>query len=528
MKHFIQCVFLLLAFAASLRGADTRLPDAAMNRDKEIVRSLLKQKLDVNTPQSDGTTALHWAAHWNDVEMARLLIQAGANARAATREGATALYLAAVNGNAVMIDMLTKAGANPNSTLAGGETVLMTAANSGNADAVRVLIKAGANVNAKESVKGETALMWAAAENHADVVKLLIENAADILACTHIDLVNSANGFIITGPGVPNVPCDKGGKPQPRPTPPAQAAGGRGGRGGRPPGPPLGGSGGGAMTPFLFAVRANAMESVKVLIEAGSDVNQTMADGTSAMVIAIINGHYNLATFLLDDGADPNLADLRGRAALYAAVDMRNYRWSELPKPPGDNVDPLDVIKTLLNRGAKPNMPLTNPIPYRGPSNFSNVFQSMVGATPFLRAAESGDVALMKLLVQHGADPNIKLSDGTTALMLASGIGRADGSTYEWSEAETLEAVRLCLQLGNDLHATNTAGLTALHGAAHRGSNEIVQFLVSKGAKLDAKDKEGRTPLAWAEGVPVIDQRPPRPQPHTVALLQRLMNESAR
>jgi ankyrin repeat protein len=150
----------------------------------------------------------------------------------------------------------------------------------------------------------------------------------------------------------------------------------------------------------------------------------------------------------------------------------------------------------------------------------------MVGATPFLRAAESGDTKLMKLLVEHGADPNTKLTDGTTALMLASGIGRADGSTYEWSEAETLEAVKLCLQLGNDLQAANTAGLTALHGAAHRGSNEIVQFLVSKGAKLDSKDKEGRTPLEWAEGVAIIDQRPPRPQPHTIALLQRLMNET--
>ena len=279
------------------------------------------------------------------------------------------------------------------------------------------------------------------------------------------------------------------------------------------------------MTPFLFAVRANAFESVRILMAAGSDVNQAMGDGTSAMIVAIINGHYGLAKFLLDNGGDPNLADLRGRAALYAAVDMRNYRWSELPKPPGDNLDPLDFVKALLARGANPNVRLAYAIPYRGPSNFSNVFQSMVGATPFLRAAESGDTTVMRLLVANAADPNIKLNDNTTALMLASGIGRADGSTFEWSEAETLQAVKLCLELGNPLQAANNAGLTALHGAAHRGANEIVEFLVSKGAKLDAKDAEGRTPLAWAEGVAIIDQRPPRPQPHTVALLQKLMSQ---
>jgi ankyrin repeat protein len=241
------------------------------------------------------------------------------------------------------------------------------------------------------------------------------------------------------------------------------------------------------------------------------------------MIVAIINGHYKLAKFLMDQGADPNAADLRGRTALYAAVDMRNYRWSELPKPSGDDLDPLDLIKAILARGANPNTRLTNPIPYRGPSNFSNVFQSMVGATPFLRATESGDTTLMRLLLAHGADPKIPLSDNTTALMLASGIGRADGSTFEWSESETLQAVKMCLELGIDINAANGEGLTALHGAAHRGSNEIVEFLVSKGAKLDAKDSEGRRPLEWAEGVAIIDQRPPRPQPHTVALLHKLM-----
>jgi len=523
VKRLISSMIFVLLSALTLSAADARLADAAMKRDKDALRSLLKQTPDVNSAQTDGTTALHWVARWNDLEAAELLIKAGANVKVTNRGSVTPLYLAAVNGSAPMLETLLKAGADPNGALLGGETALMTAANTGSVDAIKVLLKYGAAVNAKEKVKGQTALMWAAAENHAPVVQLLIDNGADILACTNVDLVNSTNGFIISGPGVPTLPCAQGGKPQPRPEAP-EGARGRGGRPARPPGPPLGGSGGGAMTPFLFAVRANATESLRLLMAAGSDVNQTMADGTSAMIVAIINGHYGLAKFLMDKGADPNVADLRGRTALYAAVDMRNYRWSELPKPAGDELDSLDLIKAILARGANPNTKLTYPIPYRGPSNFSNVFQSMVGATPFLRATESGDTTVMRLLLANGADPKIPLSDNTTALMLASGIGRADGSTFEWSENETLQAVKLCLELGIDINSANGEGLTALHGAAHRGANEIVEFLVSKGARLDAKDSEGRTPLSWAEGVAIIDQRPPRPQPHTVALLQKLMS----
>src|SRR5262245_47683936 len=202
----------LCVFNAPLNAADSRLADAAMKRDKESVRSLLKQTSDVNSGQADGTTALHWAARWNDLETAELLIKAGANVKATNRETATPLYLAAVNGSAPMLETLLKAGADPNSALLGGETALMTAANTGSADAVKVLLKYGAAVNAKEKVKGQTALMWAAAENHVAVVQLLIDNGADILACTNVDLVNSTNGFIISGPGVPTLPCTQGGK----------------------------------------------------------------------------------------------------------------------------------------------------------------------------------------------------------------------------------------------------------------------------------------------------------------------------
>jgi ankyrin repeat protein len=521
--------------------AASHVADAVMKRDAQAVRSLLQQKADVNAAQVDGTTALHWAARWNDLDTAASLIRAGANAGAANRYGVTPVSLASLNGSAAMLELLLKAGADPNAAAESGETILMTAANSGSVDAVKVLLKYGAEVNAKEKINGQTALMWAAIENHVEVVKLLIANGADIHACTNIDLVNSARGFIITNKGVPTLPCVKGGRQGALPAlPTAQAAdaglnddpfqapagargGARGGgRGGRPPGPPLGGSGGGAMTPFLFSVRQGATESLQALLAAGSDVNQTMADGTSPLVVAIINGHYSLAKFLLENGADPNIADARGRAALYAAVDMRNYRWAELPKPAGDPMDPLDLINLLLAKGANPNVRLTANIPYRGPSNFSNVFETMVGATPFLRAAESGDVAVMRLLLEHGADPKIKTIDNKTALMLASGVGYSDGSTFEWSQNTTLEAVKLCLELGEDVNAASDRGLTAIHGAAHRGSNAILQYLAQKGARLDAKDKQGRTPLTWAEGVVVIDQRPARPQPHTVALIKQM------
>jgi ankyrin len=513
------CVLWILLPAFQLMAAEDRLADAAMRADIAAVRSLLQESADVNETQPDGSTALHWAAHANNAELTELLIRAGADPKAATRNGATPLYLASLNGNAAVIELLLKAGADASAALPGGETALMTAARTGRADAVRVLLEHGADVNARETVKGQTALMWAAAEDHADVVKLLVDHGADIRACTNIDMDNSARGFIITTQGVPTLPCTTGGRRYVRPAP-AQGAAPQ-----RTPGPPLGGSGGGGMTPLLFAVREGAVDAVNVLLAAGSDVNETMADGTSAMIVAIINGRYELASSLLDMGADPNVADMRGRAALYAAVDMRNYRWSELPKPTGDLMDPIDLIERILAKNGDPNVRLTSAIPYRGPSNFSNIFQSMVGATPFLRAAESGDTRVMRLLLAYGADPHIKLADNTTALMLASGVGNADGSTFEWSEDETLEAVKLCLELGIDVQWENRDRMTALHGAAHRGSNTIVHYLVARGADLKAKDSDGRLPLNWAEGVVIIDQRPPRPQPHTVALIRELMNQ---
>ena len=280
------------------------------------------------------------------------------------------------------------------------------------------------------------------------------------------------------------------------------------------------------MTPFLFAARAGHVDMTRLLLESGADLNETLADGSNGIVLATLNGHYELAKFLLDKGADPNVADYRGRAALYTAIEMRNMRWSEFPKPVGDNLDPLDLIKALLAKSAKPNAQLTFNTEYRGPSNFSQTWESLVGATPFVRAGESGDVVVLRLLVEHGADPKIRTKDNKTALMLASGLGYADGSTFEWSEENTLEAVKYCLGLGLGVNDANDKGMTPLHAAAHRGSNLIVNYLLDRGANLNAKDTAGRTPLVWAEGVVTIAQRPARPQPHTVALLRDLMKRT--
>jgi uncharacterized protein len=246
-------------------------------------------------------------------------------------------------------------------------------------------------------------------------------------------------------------------------------------------------------------------------------VNLTMADGTSALVIAIINAHYELAAFLLEKGADPNLPDGKGRAALYAAIDQRNYMVTDIPQPKPDALDTIVLIKTLLDRGADVNARLTAKLPYRGAGN--PTWQSEVVATPFLRAAYSNDVDVMRLLIAYGADPNIPAPDKTTPLMAAAGAGWLPGFVYTRSE-NLVESLKLCLQFGNDVNATNDgkpnsggpSGITALHGAAFKGLPEAVQFLVDHGANIFAKDptstrsvagtpETGRTPLEWAEGI---------------------------
>jgi ankyrin repeat protein len=478
------CVAALLPVAGlKAADADTRLADAAMKQDREAVRSLLKQKADVNAPQPDGTTALDWAVREDDLETAELLIRAGANVKAANRFGATPLSLACTNGNAAIVEQLLKAGEDANAVVSVmGDTALMLAARTGKPDAVKVLLDHGADVN-KTNSQGQTALMWAAAEKNAAAIQVLIEHKADLDARTHA-------------------------APPPRPLDTIFSA------------PyPVGG-----MTALLFSARQNDRKSAELLLAAGANINETAQDGTSPLLVAILNGHYALASFLLEKGADPNIADGKGRAALYAAVDMRNLEWSTRPAPPEkDPLSDLDLINALIAHGANLNARLTKKIPLRGQPSFDGRWANMIGATPFWRAAQSDDVTVMKLLKDKGADPLLATTDHTTPLMVAAGVGWSDGQSHG-SQSDAPEALKLCLEWGGDVNAANDVGYTALHGAAFRGANEVVKLLVEKGARLDAKNQDGRLPVNMAEGMHI---GPGGWVEHddTAALLHKLMAE---
>lgn len=473
----------MLVTVAGLKAADTRLADASEARQWETVRSLVQQKVDVNEPQADGTTALEWAARADNIETVNLLIRAGANVKAANRFGTTPLALAATNGSAAVIEALLKAGEDANAVVSvTGDTVLMLASRTGKTDAILALLNHGADVN-KTNNEGQTPLMWAAAAKNAAAVKLLIEHKADVNAKTHK-------------------------APPPKPLDTIFSA----------PYPV------GEMTPLLFAARQNDLESTKLLLANGANINEGAGDGTSPLLVAVINGHYSLANFLLDKGANPNAADGKGRAALFAAVDMRNLEWSTRPAPPEkDAMTELDLINALIAHGADVNQRLTKKIPLRGQPSFDGRWANMIGATPFWRAAQSDDVTVMKLLKEKGADPNIASTDHTTTLMVAAGVGWSDGQSHG-NPADAPEAVKLCMQWGGDVNAKNDVGYTALHGAAFRGANDVVKLLVASGARMDVKNQEGKLPVNMAEGMHI---GPGGWVEHddTAALLKKLMAE---
>lgn len=437
----------LLLWAANLGAAgDTRLVEAAKKADKAAVRTLLKQGADVNAPYADGATALHWAAHWNDLEMADLLIRAGARVNAANDLGATPLWVASINGSAEMIERMVKAGANPNTTLPSGETPLMTAARTGNVGAVKWLLANGAHVNAQEYSRGQTALMWAVAEKRPDVVKLLVDMGADTHIRSHVrtQIVNTTGNADASGV----IEIEQGG-----------------------------------YTALMFAAQMDELESARLLLAAGADANETAPVGTSALVIAAHSDSSAVATLLLDKGADPN-AGGAGYTALHAAVLRGN----------------LDLVKALLAHGANPNTPVEKATQARRVSVDFALSKAVVGTTPFWMAAKFIEPGIMRVLAANGANPSFA-KDGTTPLMIAlqRGFDRGRyGIVEEPSELErrTLEAVTVAADLGADVNAVDDAGNTALHGAASQGFNASVQFLVERGANLEAKNKKGQTPLA--------------------------------
>jgi ankyrin repeat protein len=458
----------LLAIAScaglGLGGNNAALIEAAKTGNGKAVQALIKQHADVNTREADGTTALHWAARANDVDTSRALLRAGARADQANRYGVTPLSLAASNGSAAMIEMLLKAGADPNSSLPEGETVLMTAARTGSVEALKLLLAAGADVHARESWVGETALMWAAMENHPEATKLLVESGAEVNARSRSS-------------EIPRLPYPRVGlitMTFPR----------------------------GGWTPLMYAAREGARDAVRALADCGADLNLADPEGTTALMLAVINANYEVAAALLEKGANPNLADASGMTALYAAVDMHTLAWMQgrpAPRITGE-LNELDIVGMLLARGADPNASLRAPTLQR--QHTVGDASLAAGTTPLMRAAKTGDVKMLRILLEHGADPMLRQRNSTTALMIGTGLGlRNDEDGRDLvTDADLIGGLTLLLTAGMDVNATNDQGQTALHLAAARGADVIVRFLAEQGAKLDAKDRQGLTPLDVALG----------------------------
>jgi uncharacterized protein len=495
---------LALGLTTRLTAAGSEVADAVMHGDVAAVRTLLSQKAEVNAPQADGSTALHRAAYRGDTMLADLLIRAGADLKIASRDGVTPLSLASGNGDAAMVATLLKAGANPNEPLPTGKTNLMLAARAGNPDTVKALLDAGADMNAKETLRGTTALMWAAAAARRDAVKLLVERGADFrtrsnpapaargarlgksgdprkavaaqgaalaagkaLDLNQLDAVGGTRG--LARAATPAAPTGRAAAAAPAPDEPAEPASATTGE----------------LTALVYAVRSNDIESVRILLDAGADVNQVTGYGWSPLLVATQNRYYKLASFLLDRGADLNLANKGGWTPLYLATDNRNIENGDYPVRKSD-MDHLDFIKLLLDKGADVNARVKDSTETR--TVFTDQWLDENGATAFLRASQSGDVVLMRVLLGHGADPKINTVLNVTPLQVAAGIGWVEGITFEWSEASTLEAVKLLLDLGVDPNIQADTGRTALHGAAHKGRAAVIQMLVDAGAKLDIRD----------------------------------------
>jgi ankyrin repeat protein len=456
------CIAFLLLAANAFGG---KLVDAVKTGDKTTALTLLQQKADVNSPEPDGTTAIMWAARQNDLQMADRLIRAGADVKAANRYGVTPLSLACVNGNAVMIEKLLTAGADANAAGTEDETPLMTVARTGSVDAAKVLLAHGAKVDTREGWHGETALMWAAAESHPAMVSALIAAGADVNEISTV------------------VKWDRQTTAEPREK-----------------WLPLGG-----FSPLMFAVREGCLECAKILADKGANLNLADPDGITPMVDAIINGHYDVAGFLVDKGADPSLADKTGRAALYAAVDMHTMPASNRPSPneSGNEMSSLDLIKSLLAHRAAVNLQLKTQQPYRTKVDRGNDTMLTTGTTPILRAAKAGDTTVMALLLEKGADAKLATRNGMNPLMAAAGLGtnESDAVGRKKTEKEAIDSIELCLKAGVDVNAADSKGQTALHGAAQKGWNEVVQYLADHGAKLDLKDKKGLTPVDAAMGL---------------------------
>ena len=629
----------ILSISAGIGAAGSDVANAIERGDVAAARALVQKGADVNAPQSDGATALHWAVYRDSVEAVDMLMRAGAKS-AANREGMTPLAMAALYGDPQIVDRLLKGGADAKALGPNGESMVMFAARNGNPDVIRLLVEAGANVNAREPLRGTTALMWAVEQKHPEAVAALLKAGADPAARSggaglprnYIaprvntraveeaqkrrerakaagrtyeqqlefeyqngqDLGGPRNAFTANRAGgagqAGQAPADAAQQPAAPAQPPAttdqapavanaagagaapQAAAGRGaggrngggrgrgaGAGGRAGGgaaqaaaaPDAGaaepldddsevvvaglvGGGGGGLTPLVFAAREGDIESAKLLLDAKADINEPTEYGWTPLLTAVNNRNYQLAKLLLDRGANPNLANKGGWTPLYLATDNRNIEGGDYPVPKPD-MDHLELIKVLLEKGADPNARVKDNTLTRTIFTMQWFYEN--GATAFIRASQSSDTALMKLLLDYKADPKAATAQGDNALTASAGIGWVDGVTCERSPKENLEAVRMLLDLGLDPNGANQEGRTPLMGAALKGRPEVIQLLVDRGAKLDTRDKGSRDThipgatiagLTWealdyAEGLVRVGVQSAVERPEAAALIRKLM-----
>lgn len=494
----------LLASAAAAADFAT-VETAAQAQDMDAARAMLAQGAEADAAGPGGETALHWAAHFQDIETARALLDAGADADRANLLGVRPLHLAVSLGDADMAALLIRAGADPDGRDGAGETPLMLAARDGGDRLAALLLEAGAAADAKDPEFQHSALMLAARGGHVAVARLLLDHGADPNAATRLG-------------------------PEPQWRRPEDNKGSRGDgivRGGWPPrGERAPRSGG--MTPLLYAARQGHPEMIALLLDAGAQVGTAEANAITPLLMAVSNDKMEAARLLLEAGADVNAIDWYGRTPLWSAVNIRNLEIPDVGMSNGvDRERALDMIRALLEAGADPNPRTREVMPDRGwVLNLGNFkWVNTIGQTPFFRAALSGDVTVMRLLLQYGADPNIEAGEGTTPLMAAAGVDWVFNQTFDEGEEQLLEAVKLCHQLGNDPAQVNSMGIGAIHGAANRGSTSIVEYLASVGVPLDAPDNEGRTPLDWANGV-FLATNAPFPKPETIAAIERLQDKS--
>lgn len=503
------CLSGLAVFAWPLQAQGEALPlvEAVRAMDHAQVKSLITSGADVNARSPSGASPLHWASQYKRTAILGTLLEAGADANVATDTGVVPLELSITQRDAEAVRLLLKAGADPQARRLSGETMLMLAAQSGSTDMTEALLASGATVDVRDPHYGQTALMFAARAGHPAITTLLLDHGADPDAATDIGETpawigpNSVPGFGF-GEGI-----IRGGVPKDR--------------GRREPIP-------GGMTPLLYAARHGHVKVARALLDQGAAIEKAEANNIFPLLMAISNDQVPMAQYLLEQGAGVNGQDWYGRSPLWEAVNVRNlYVHNARFENYVDREPYLPLIRALLAAGAEVNARTRETPPFRDhllEITGSLEWVDFTGQTPFLTAALAGDITIMKLLLEHGADPHIDTYEGTTPLMAAAGVNWVVAQTWTEGPEQLLAAVELCYELGIDVNQSNSMGLTAIHGAANRGSNDIIEFLAGKGARLDVRDEVGRTPLDWAKGV-FLATHPAEPKPDTIALISRLLRE---